>query len=83
MNVLLYHILTVAQARAPVDTGNLRANGFELSGSTIIGGNDKVPYFDFTNAKGRNKGWFDNAVIQALRTYCERFGYNIKIEMGE
>ena len=82
INILIYHIVNTAKMRSPVDTGNLRMNGLVVEGDTIIGGNEKVPYFEFTNNKGKNEGWFDNAVIQAVMTFCESFGYDCKIDRG-
>lgn len=80
VNVLIYQIVTTATMRAPVDTGNLKANGLAVDGSTIIGGNDKVPYFKYTNKAGtKNEFWFDNAVLQSVRIFASRYGYRVVV----
>jgi hypothetical protein len=80
VNLLTTFIVDIARVRAPVDTGNLKRNGLSIEGNVIIGGNEQVPYFEYTNTTTRNQGWFDIAVEQAVMIFCQRYGYDYKIQ---
>ena len=89
MNELVTLLVDTLVYRSPKDTRNLAINGIKQQGDKIIIGNAQVPYAAATNnawvsprwngKSNPNEGWVDNAVLQVVRIYAAKNGYNVFI----